>query len=113
MSDPTADRPGNLYADIPGALPGEVFTTLAKSDALEIERILSRGHTAPAAGWFDQDRHEWVVLLQGAARIEFEDDAAVRSLFPGDWLLIPAHRKHRVVWTEPQATSIWLAVHFT
>jgi cupin 2 domain-containing protein len=30
---------------------------------------------------------------------------------PGDWLLIPAHRKHRVDWTTPEEPTVWLAVH--
>jgi len=30
----------------------------------------------------------------------------------GDYLLIAAHRRHRVEWTDPAVATIWLAVHF-
>jgi cupin 2 domain-containing protein len=31
---------------------------------------------------------------------------------PGDFLNIPAHRRHRVEWTTPGEPTIWLAVHY-
>ena len=30
----------------------------------------------------------------------------------GDWLLIPAHARHRVVFTDPDRETVWLAVHY-
>ena len=26
--------------------------------------------------------------------------------------LIPAHRRHRVEWTDPEAPTVWLALHY-
>jgi len=30
----------------------------------------------------------------------------------GDYLLIPAHKRHRVEWTKPDIETLWLAIHF-
>ena len=101
----------NLFANLPAELPEELFDVLVESAALRIERIVSRGHAAPAEGWYDQDRNEFVVLLRGAARLAFDDGSEV-SMAPGDWMDIPAHRRHRVAWTEPDSDTVWLAVHY-
>lgn len=102
--------PANLFADLPGRLPEELFTTLLAAGRLRIERIVSFGHASPEGYWFDQDQHEWVLLLQGAARLQFEDDEV--ELRPGDFLNIPAHRRHRVEWTTPDEPTVWLAIHY-
>ena len=47
--------PGNLFTNIPGALPAEVFETLLATDALRIERIVSLGHASPEGYWYDQE----------------------------------------------------------
>ena len=101
----------NLYRDIPEVLPAERVDVLARATGMVIERIVSRGHASPDSGWYDQSRAEFVVLLRGAARLEFEDGELL-TLGPGDWLEIPAHRRHRVAWTDPDADSVWLAVHY-
>jgi cupin 2 domain-containing protein len=101
----------NLFARIPDDLPAELFETLVEGDAVRIERIVSRGHVTPAGQWYDQERHEWVLLLRGAARLAFADGREV-ALAPGDWLVIPARYRHRVAWTDPQQDTVWLAVHY-
>jgi cupin 2 domain-containing protein len=101
----------NLYAGIPETLADELFETLASGDNLRIERILSRGQSSPPDDWYDQAGDEWVVLLRGAAVIAFADGTRV-TLDEGDYLHIPAHRRHRVQWTDPQRTTVWLAVHY-
>lgn len=85
---------------------------LAQSAAARLERIVSVGHATPPGEWYDQDTNEWVVVLRGAAILRFEDEPAPRRLAPGDWLDIPAHRRHRVEWTEPGEPTIWLALHY-
>lgn len=102
----------NLFADIPRALPEERFDTLIETGAVHIERIVSRGQASPAAGWYEQPRNEWVMLVQGSARLAFADGREV-DLGPGDWLEIPARQKHRVAWTDPEQESVWLAVHYS
>jgi cupin 2 domain-containing protein len=101
----------NLFADVPHNLPDELSTTLLADDDMRFERIASHGHASPEGFCYDQDRHEWVVLLKGAARLRFED--GVIEMKPGDFVNIPAHKKHRVEWTTPDEPTIWLAVHCT
>jgi cupin 2 domain-containing protein len=52
-----------------------------------------------------------VLVLKGAARLAFEDGSEV-NMGPGDSLEIPAHVKHKVVWTHPEEETVWVAVHF-
>lgn len=101
----------NLLADLPDDMSEEVFTTLVENENVIIERIVSLGHTSPEEGWYDQERNEWVMVLQGRAEIAFLD-GPTQPLETGDHLLIPAHKKHRVRWTDPQLKTVWLAVHY-
>jgi cupin 2 domain-containing protein len=101
-----------LFTEIPAELPEELVEVLAGSDDVRIERIISRGHASPAGFWYDQAWNEWVVLLSGAARLALRDPDEEVSLEPGDYLLMPAHRRHRVIETAADRDTIWLAVHF-
>ncbi len=103
----------NLFADIPGKLPEELFETVLAAADVRVERIVSRGHASPAGFWYDQAEHEWVVLLRGAARVMFAGADEPLELLPGDYLDIPAHRRHRVVWTTPDGPTVWLAVFYS
>ncbi|BCL77095.1 hypothetical protein JHS3_28310 [Jeongeupia sp. HS-3] len=100
----------NLFENLPVALPGELFETLARSGAVRIERIVSHGQTSPDGFWYDQPESEWVVVLQGSARLRFDDEAADTELHVGDYVLIAPHRRHRVTFTE--VPTVWLAVFF-
>lgn len=99
----------NLFADLPTVLPEELVTILAENQHVRIERIVSTGHVSPEGFWYDQDEAEWVVVLKGEAKLLFEDGKSV-EMTPGDHVLIPAHRKHRVEWTTPDEPTVWLAV---
>ena len=101
----------NLFADLPAHLPDELVTTLLEAGDVRIERIVSQGHASPDAFWYAQDQHEWVVVLIGLARLRFEDGSI--EMKPGDFINIPAHKKHRVEWTTPDEPTVWLAVHYT
>ena len=102
---------GNLFAAIPSRLTDEEITTLLASPGLRIERIVSRGQASPPGFWYDQPQAEWVIVLAGRAELGFDDRDATTRMEPGDWLHIPAHRRHRVAWTDPTQATIWLAVH--
>jgi cupin 2 domain-containing protein len=104
-------KAGNLGAGIPAALPEELTTILATGTGVRIERIVSRGHASPPGFWYDQEEHELVLLVAGAARLEIEG-AGERSLGAGDWLELPPHVRHRVAWTAPAEDTIWLAVFY-
>lgn len=102
----------NILTDIPAQLPKELFTSLLKNEQLQIERIVSRGHRNAQDEWYDQTNDEWIILIQGKATLEFSGQAELTTLKAGDYLLIPAHCRHRVEWTDPKKETIWLAVHF-
>lgn len=101
---------GNLYADLPARLPDEQVEILVETPDVRIERIVSTGQASPPDYWYDQDRPEWVVLLRGRAGLLFAGESAPRLLTEGDHLLIPAHTRHRVAWTDPHRPTVWLAV---
>jgi cupin 2 domain-containing protein len=107
----SASRLANLFADIPSNLPEELVEVLQATGSVRIERIISRGHATPEGFWFDQDQAEFVILLRGVARLRLEGDNPV-EMKPGDFINIPAHRRHRVEWTTPDEPSVWLAVHY-
>lgn len=102
----------NLFASIPSSLPDELFETLLTGKDFRLERIVSRGHVTPEGQWYDQEEHEWVLLVSGAAVLEIEGRNAPLSLKPGDHLLLPAHCRHRVQWTADDRDTIWLALFF-
>ena len=102
----------NLFASIPNKLPNEVCETLAKSAHVRIERIVSHGHASPAGFWYDSEQAEWVAVLRGSAVLRFEDHDHPVKMQPGDFINIPAHRRHRVEWTTPEEPTVWLAVHY-
>jgi cupin 2 domain-containing protein len=101
----------NVFADIPDDLPEELIQPLVVTPGLRIERIVSLGHASPEGFWYDQDDGEWVLLLKGAARLRFEGEGPI-DLRPGSFVNIPAHRRHRVEWTDPGEPTVWLAVHY-
>ncbi|MHB8110548.1 MAG: cupin domain-containing protein [Syntrophorhabdaceae bacterium] len=104
-------RKENIFSRIPARIPDEIFETLAETDTIKIERIISDGHTTPGDNWYDQNFDEWVMVVKGIAEILFEDEADAMTLRPGDYMLIPACRRHRVIRTDENQPTIWLAIH--
>lgn len=107
---PSKDGDKNLFADLPPHLPQELVQTLLTAAQVRISRIVSHGQASPEGFWYDQDQHEWVVVLKGSARLRFEDGTV--EMKPGDFIDIPAHKRHRVEWTTPEEPTTWLAVHY-
>lgn len=101
----------NITDSLPLTLTEEQFETLAQKGNVKIERILSYGQATPTGKWYDQSQDEWVMLIQGKARLEYDDGRQI-DLKKGDYVMIPAHTKHRVAWTIENELTIWLAVHF-
>jgi cupin 2 domain-containing protein len=102
---------GDLMAEIPAELPEELITPLVVGRGLRVERIVSRGQVSPPGFWYDQVEHELVLLVAGEARVQMEGEPE-RTLRPGHWLDIPAHRRHRVTFTTPDRDTIWLAIFY-
>ena len=101
----------NLFAGIPAELFDELTQTLLATSRIRIERIVSHGQASLPGAWYDQDRPEWVLLVKGAARLQFDGQRPL-DLRPGDFVNIPAHKRHRVEWTDPTQPTIWLAIHY-
>lgn len=101
---------GNLLADLPDAAAAEQVQLLRARPGVRIERIVSRGQASPTDFWYDQEEHEFVIVLAGHARLRLAGESTARDLGPGDWVDIPAHCRHRVDWTAPDTPTIWLAV---
>ncbi len=101
----------NIFDAIPKDISTEVLDVLVDSNNVKIERIISKGQRSPDSGWFDQDKNEWVIVLKGEAILSFADGKNA-NLKAGDYLHIAAHQKHKVIWTDPDNETIWLAVHY-
>ncbi|MFN7717123.1 MAG: cupin domain-containing protein [Pseudanabaenaceae cyanobacterium] len=115
-SKATADTlPLNNLLCLPQPLPvDETFTPIIQTDQILSEKIISIGHTTPPDQWYDQERDEWVMVVQGNATLMVADnteDGTVIDLVAGDYLLIPAHCRHRVIATSQEPVCIWLAIH--
>ena len=101
----------NIFTKIPKELKDELFEDILSQPNIKIQRIISQGHTTQEFDWYDQDSDEWVMLVKGAAVISFENEDNV-ELEVGDYINIPAHKKHKLSYTSQDEKTIWLAVHF-
>ena len=99
----------NLF-DIRGSVQAgpELVDPLITTGEMTVERIVSWGHTTPPGEWYDQERDEWVLVARGEATLAYENGER-QHLATGDYVLIPAHRRHRVEYTS--SPCIWLAIH--
>lgn len=109
-SEQVSEGVTNIFDDLPSHLPKEVVETLVRASDVRIERIISHGHFTAADFWYDQPQAEWVIVLKGAARLQFEDGMV--EMKPGDFINIPAFKKHRVDWTTPDEPTVWLGVRY-
>lgn len=89
----------------------ETFDNLFSNENLMIERIISHKSLTASDLWYDQVNNEWVILMSGEAKIEFENNEVI-ELFAGEYIFIPAHTKHRVIYTSETPKCVWLGIHF-
>jgi len=102
----------NLLENIPDNAPSEIFTDLLQADGTRIERIVSFGQSSPENFWYDQDEHEWVLVLEGRAVLGFEGGGSI-ELNAGDYVNIPSGQRHRVEETDSKKRTVWLAVFYS
>jgi cupin 2 domain-containing protein len=103
---------GNLFAEIKRPQNSfEVFESLAETDSVLVERIISAGQITPEGKWLEQERNEWVLLIEGSASLAFESGEQF-DLESGDYVLIPKAAKHKITYTSEDPPCIWLAFHF-
>lgn len=103
---------GNLLRNLPDASQKERFEHLLARDDVRIERITSRGQATPEGEWCDQEQNEFVLLVSGQAGLLIEGEPQERVMSDGDWIMLPARCRHRVVWTSAGADTVWLAMHW-
>jgi len=89
----------NFLSKIPSQIPKEIFESIASSENVKIERIISKGQATQKGKWYDQEKNEFVLVLKGNAVIEFDNNEKV-SMNEGDYVIIPKHVKHRVTETS-------------
>lgn len=102
----------NIFSSIQKQASDEILETILQTDQFKIERIISRGHATAKEEWYDQDKNEWVLVLKGNAGLLFEGNDKIVIMKTGDYISIPAHKKHRVEWTDPEEDTIWLTIHY-
>ena len=101
----------NLFENIPKNAPEELTEKLLSAEDVRIERIISFGQRSPDGFWYDQKENEWVLLLEGSATLGFEEGGSV-GLTAGDYLNIPAGKRHRIEKTDKTNRTVWLAVFY-
>ena len=108
-AEATPDQANLLSGSCPP--PGqERVERLLAGPQWRLERIHSCLASSPEGFWYDQAEFEWVLVLRGSARLQFADEEHARDLCVGDSLLITPHRRHRVVATDPDPGTLWLAL---
>ncbi|MFA5598805.1 MAG: cupin domain-containing protein [Pusillimonas sp.] len=94
-----------------GTSSGEAFDDLLAVPGLRVERIVSRGQVSPPGFWYEQGWDEWVLVVDGEARLEIEGQSEPLCLAAGDHAWLPAGCRHRVTYTRAEPPTVWLAVH--
>jgi cupin 2 domain-containing protein len=92
---------------------------------LRVERVVAHGQASLDVASCETPVNQFVLLLEGEARLEVETEKVnlmpgtgrllenVKvNLTPGDHILIPQHTRHRVDWTSPDRETVWLTVYF-
>ncbi len=102
----------NIFSKVPYFVQDEISETVLKAEHLKLERIISSGQATPPGEWFDQNTNEWVILLSGSAGLRFDEEEEVCVMYSGDYVHIPAHKRHRVEWTDPEQKTVWVALHY-
>lgn len=88
---------------------GESVQELFAGKGFRLERVVSKGHVTPKGQWCQEPFDKWVAVIEGQGEIMYED-MSVDLLCSGDYVLIPAHTRHRVTMTSQSPECVWLSV---
>ena len=102
----------NLLTGLSAVVGTEEHARLHQGLSWHLDLIHSNGFASAEEEWFDQDTHEWVAVLRGSARLQFQDQTDALDLSAGDHLYLAPHRLHRVLRTDPDPGTLWLALHW-
>ena len=72
----------NLFSEISGDMPDEIFEEIVTCEQVKIERIVSKGHASPDNFWYDQEKNEWVMVVKGRAVLVFEGEGYIEVVVP-------------------------------
>lgn len=100
----------NIFDEIIVDKSEEKFFEIFKNETIKVEKIVSNGQKSPENFWYEQEKSEFILLLEGFAILEFEN--RVIELKKGDCLNIKAMEKHRVKFTSLDEPTIWFAVFY-
>ena len=100
----------NIFEQIIVDKNEEKFFEIFKNETIKIEKIVSNGQKSPENFWYEQEKSEFILLLEGFAILEFEN--RVVELKKGDCLNIEAYQKHKVKFTSLDEPTIWFAVFY-
>ena len=100
----------NIFEQIIVDKNEERFFEIFKNETIKIEKIVSNGQKSPENFWYEQEKSEFVLLLEGFAILEFENREV--ELKKGDCLNIKAMEKHRVKFTSLDEPTVWFAVFY-
>ncbi|MBN2724100.1 MAG: cupin domain-containing protein [Deltaproteobacteria bacterium] len=98
----------NIF-EYPSSGKSELIEKLVSSDNVTVEKIVSYSNITPEDFWYDDSRDEWVIVLRGKGKLEFEDGKKL-EMNEGDFYLIKSHEKHRVI--ETDNPTLWLCIYF-
>ncbi len=101
----------NIYNCNNVNLDTEYLENILVNKNFRLERIISFGHITPSNFWYDQDEDEFVLLLKGYAKILLENEEII-ELKEGDYIIIPKHLKHKVIYTDTENKTFWLTCYF-
>ena len=107
---PSTPATGNIFDHPSADMGGEDITPLIQAENFRLERIVSNKCSNPKGFWYDQPDPEWILLITGTAILEFEQSGNIQ-LKAGDYMLIPAHARHRV--EETSKDALCLALHYS
>ena len=85
----------------------EIFNNLLSHKNVKINKIISPPNFVSEE--FIQDEDEWVILLQGSAILEINQTTT--KLVKESYIFIPAKTPHKVISTDANIETIWLAIH--
>ena len=100
----------NIFEQIIVDKNEERFFEIFKNETIKIEKIVSNGQISPEIFWYEQEKSEFILLLEGFAILEFENREV--ELKKGDCLNIEAFEKHRVKFTSLDEPTVWFAVFY-
>ena len=100
----------NIFDEIIVDKSEEKFFEIFKNETIKVEKIVSNGQKSPENFWYEQEKSEFILLLEGFAILEFENREV--ELKKGDCINIKAKQKHRVKFTSLDEPTIWFAVFY-